>query len=71
MIVDYLKKGTQSGATNVCIKENGKFVFDHAAISNDFKAFFSDIAKIFLPSYLPLQRDSTKSQYQNSTKDLI
>ena len=38
------KKGTQSGVTNVCLKENDKFVFDPAAISNVFKTFFSDIA---------------------------
>ena len=38
------KKGSQSGAANVCLKENDEFVFDPAAISNVFKTFFSDIA---------------------------
>ena len=42
------KKGTQSGGANICLKENDKFVFDPAAISNIFKSFFSDIAEKLL-----------------------
>ena len=65
------KKGTQSGGANVCLKENGKFVFNLLQFQTFLNHFSQILQKNFLPSYLPPQIDSTKTQYQNSTKNLI
>ena len=46
------KKGSASGASNICLKEDDKFVFDPVVTSNIFKTFFSDIANNLL-SQLP------------------
>ena len=42
------KKGSSSGASNICLNENDKFVFDPIGTSNIFITFFSDIAKNLL-----------------------
>ena len=65
------KKGSQSGAANVCLNENGKFVFEPAAISNIFKTFFSDIGKNLLEKLPTASRrfgkDSVSEFYKTST----
>ena len=62
------KKGS-SKTQNVCLKENGNFVFDPKPTSNIFKSFFSDIAKNLLDK-LPIapnrfNKNSVSAYYKN------
>ena len=69
MILDLPKKGTPSGAPNICLKENDKFVFDPAAISNVFRGFFSDIAKNLLAKLPTASNRFNKNSVSEFYKD--